>query len=87
MCTDTKESLRIFLRQQLGDVEEDSILPDTGVLVCQNMTREAFDSDCLLPTYIFKGILISHLNSFVVVNPRKASRRSQEPANTVLLTR
>jgi len=23
MCTDTKESLRIFLRQQLGDVEED----------------------------------------------------------------
>jgi len=64
-----------------------SILPDTGVLVCQNMTREAFDSDCLLPTYIFKGILISHLNSFVVVNPRKASRRSQEPANTVLLTR
>jgi len=23
MCTDTKESLRIFLTQQLGDVEED----------------------------------------------------------------
>ena len=23
MCTDTNESLRIFLRQQLGDVEED----------------------------------------------------------------
>lgn len=23
MCTDTKEPLRIFLRQQLGDVEED----------------------------------------------------------------
>ena len=23
MCTDTMESLRIFLRQQLGDVEED----------------------------------------------------------------
>ena len=23
MCTDTKESLRIFLKQQLGDVEKD----------------------------------------------------------------
>jgi hypothetical protein len=60
---------------------------DTEFGVCEKMTREASDSDCLLPTYIFKEILISHLNSYVIVNPRKGSRRSQEPADTVLLAR
>lgn len=64
-----------------------STLPDTEVLVCQNMTRETFDSDCLLPTYLFKKILISNLNSYVIVNPQKASRAPQEPVDTVLSAR
>jgi gag-polyprotein putative aspartyl protease len=64
-----------------------SIRPDTEVLVCENMRREASDSDCLVPTYLFKEILISHLNSYVIVNPRKGSRRSPEPADTVLSAR
>ena len=42
------------------------IHPDTEVLVCENVTREASDSDCLVPTYLFKEILISHLNSYVI---------------------
>jgi hypothetical protein len=63
------------------------IHPDTEVLVCENMTREASDSDCLLPTYLFRAILISHLNSYVIVNPRKGPRRSEEPVNTVLSAR
>jgi hypothetical protein len=32
---------------------------DTEFGVCEKMTREASDSDCLLPTNIFKEILIS----------------------------
>jgi gag-polyprotein putative aspartyl protease len=63
------------------------IHPDTEVLVCENMTREASDSDCLLPTDLFQAILISHQNSYVIVNPRKGPRRSEEPANTVLSAR
>ena len=63
------------------------IHPDTEVLVCENVTREASDSDCLLPTYLFQAILISHLNSYVIVNPRKWPRRSEEPVNTVLSAR
>lgn len=53
-----------------------SSLPDTDVLACQNMTRETSDSDCLVPTYLFKEILISHTNSYIILNPRKNPPKS-----------
>ena len=64
-----------------------SVLPDTGLFVCEKMTRKTSDSDCLIPTAFFKEILISHLNSYVIVNPRKGSRRPQETADTALFAR
>jgi hypothetical protein len=60
---------------------------DSEFGVCEKMTREASDSDCLLSTHLFQAILISHLNSYVIVNPRKGPRRSEEPVNTVLSAR
>jgi hypothetical protein len=48
-----------------------SAFPATEVFSCGNMTRKATDTDCLLPTYFFKQIFISHTNSYIIVNPKK----------------
>jgi hypothetical protein len=62
-------------------------LPTAEVFSCGNITRKATDTDCLLPTYFFKQIFISHANSYIIVNPQKTSRKLQELADTVLLAR
>jgi predicted aspartyl protease len=64
-----------------------SAFPTTEVFSCGNMTRKAADIDCLLPTHLFKQIFVSHVNSYIIVNPQKASRKLQELADTVLLVR
>jgi hypothetical protein len=61
--------------------------PATEVFSCGNVTRKVADTDCLLPTHLFKQIFISHSNSYIIVNPQKASRKLQELADTVLLAR
>lgn len=62
-------------------------LPAAEVFSCGNITRKATDTDCLLPTYFFKQIFVSHANSYIIVNPKKDSRKLQETADTVLLAR
>jgi hypothetical protein len=64
-----------------------SAFPAAEVLSCGNMTRKAADTDCLLPTRLFKQIFISHANSYIIVNPQKDSRKLQELADAVLLAR
>jgi hypothetical protein len=62
-------------------------LPGAEVFSCGNMTRKVADTDCLLPTHLFKQIFVSHANSYIIVNPKKDSRKLQETADTVLLAR
>jgi hypothetical protein len=64
-----------------------SAFPATEVFSCGNMTRKVADTDCLLPTHLFKQIFVSHANSYIIVNPKKDSRKLQETADTVLLAR
>jgi len=64
-----------------------SAFPATEVFSCGNMTRKAADADCLLPTHLFKQIFISHTNSYIIVDPKKVSRKLQELADTVPLAR
>jgi hypothetical protein len=61
-----------------------NVLPNTDVLACQNMTREVSDVDCLLPTSLFKQILISHAHSYIIINPRKNPPKSHGPNDTLL---
>jgi Aspartyl protease len=62
-------------------------LPAADVFSCGNITRKATDTDCLLPTYFFKQIFISHTNSYIIVNLKKVSLKLQELADTVPLAR
>jgi hypothetical protein len=62
-------------------------LPATEVFSCGNTTREVVDTDCLLPTQLFKQIFVSHANSYIIVNPKKDSRKLQELADIRLLSR
>jgi hypothetical protein len=65
----------------------DSTLHGAEVFSCGNMTRKAADTDCLLPTRLFKQIFISHTNSYLIVNPKTDPHNVQEVADAVLLTR
>jgi hypothetical protein len=60
-----------------------SDLRTTEFFSCRNMTREAADTDCLLPTHLFKKIFVSHANSYLIVNPKKDARKMQELADVV----
>jgi hypothetical protein len=64
-----------------------SDLRTTEFLSCRNMTREAADTDCLLPTHLFKKIFVSHANSYLIVNPKRDAPKMQEIADTVPLAR
>ena len=41
---------------------------------CQGMTRDAIDSDGLLPTSLFRRLFICHRKGYVIANPRTAPR-------------
>jgi hypothetical protein len=62
-------------------------LPAAEVFSCGNTTREVVDTDCPLPTQLFKQIFVSHANSYIIVNPKKDSRKLQELADVRLLSR
>ena len=64
-----------------------SDLRTTEFFSCRNMTREAADTDCLLPTHLFKKIFVSHANSYLIVNPKRDARKMQELADVVHLAR
>jgi hypothetical protein len=51
------------------------------------MTRQVADTDCLLPTRFFKQVFVSHANTYIIVNPKRDSRKLQELAGTVPLER
>jgi predicted aspartyl protease len=60
-----------------------SDLRTTEFFSCRNMTREAADTDCLLPTHLFKKIFVSHTNSYLIVNPKRDARKMHELADVV----
>jgi hypothetical protein len=55
----------------------------TEIFSCGSMTRKVADTDCLLPTRLFKQVFVSHANSYIIVNPKRESHKLQELANTV----
>jgi hypothetical protein len=47
---------------------------DILLATCEGMTREATDTDGLLPTAVFHRLFICHRKGYVIANPRTASR-------------
>ena len=51
---------------------------EVGVVSCNTAAAQALDNEGSMPTHIFRQILISHANQYVVVNP---VRRSSQPGD------
>ena len=53
-------------------------LNEVQVVSCSTTRAEALDNEGSMPTHIFKQILISHANRYVVVNPVRRSAQAQD---------
>jgi len=53
-------------------------LPAVEVFSCGNISRKTMDTDCLLPTYFFKQIFISHTDSYLIVKPKRDPQKMRE---------